>query len=136
MLQHEASDLHLKVGAPPVVRLLGQLVPMDHPTLSREDMDSVIRELTSDQQRSDFERQREMDFAVGVPQLGRFRVNLGMQRSTATATLRAIPISVRSLTALHLPPVVGALALRARGIVLVTGITGSGKSTTSTRIAG
>ena len=130
MLQHEASDLHFKVGAPPVVRLLGQLVPMDHPTLSREDMDSVIFDLTSDKQRADFERLRELDFAVGVPQLGRFRVNLGLQRGTPTATLRAIPISVRSLTALHLPPVVGALALRPRGIILVTGITGSGKSTT------
>ena len=82
MLQHEASDLHLKVGAPPVVRLLGQLIPMDHPTLSREDMADVIAEITSDQQRAEFERKRELDFAVGVPQLGRFRVNLGMQRGT------------------------------------------------------
>ena len=130
MLQHEASDLHLKVGAPPVVRLLGQLIPMDHPTLSREDMTEVIADLTTDQQRAEFERQRELDFAVGVPQLGRFRVNLGLQRGTPTATLRSIPVSVKSLTALHLPPVVGALALRLRGIILLTGITGSGKSTT------
>jgi twitching motility protein PilT len=130
MLQHEASDLHLKVGAPPVVRLLGQLVPMDHPTLSREDMDEVVVQLTSPEQRAQFERERELDFAVGVPQLGRFRVNLGMQRGTPTGTLRSIPVSVKSLTALHLPPIVGALALRQRGIILLTGITGSGKSTT------
>ena len=130
MLQHEASDLHLKVGAPPVVRLLGQLIPMDHPTLAREDMDIVETELSSPEQRAQFERVRELDFAVGVPQLGRFRVNLGMQRGTPTATLRSIPVSVKSLTALHLPPIVGALALRQRGIILLTGITGSGKSTT------
>jgi twitching motility protein PilT len=130
MLQHEASDLHLKVGSPPVVRLLGQLIPMDHPTLSREDMDQVVGELTSDQQRSEFQSARELDFAIGVPQLGRFRVNLGQQRGTPTATLRSIPVSVKSLTALHLPPIVGALALRSRGIILLTGITGSGKSTT------
>jgi twitching motility protein PilT len=130
MLQHEASDLHLKVGAPPVVRLLGQLIPMDHPTLSREDMDEVVVQLTSPEQRAQFERERELDFAVGVPQLGRFRVNLGMQRGTPTGTLRSIPVSVKSLTALHLPPIVGALALRQRGIILLTGITGSGKSTT------
>ena len=130
MLQHEASDLHLKVGAPPVVRLLGQLIPMDHPTLSREDMDEVVTDLTSPEQRAQFERVRELDFAVGMPQLGRFRVNLGLQRGTPTATLRSIPVSVKSLTALHLPPIVGALALRQRGIILLTGITGSGKSTT------
>jgi twitching motility protein PilT len=130
MLQHEASDLHLKVGAPPVVRLLGQLIPMDHPTLAREDMDVVVADLTSPEQQAHFERARELDFAVGVPQLGRFRINLGMQRGTPTATLRSIPVSVKSLTALHLPPIVGALALRQRGIILLTGITGSGKSTT------
>jgi twitching motility protein PilT len=130
MLQNEASDLHLKIGAPPTVRLHGALVSLEHPALTMDDMEGALAELLTDEQRARLREARELDLAVGIRQLGRFRVNVGVQRGTPTLTLRAIPMDIRSLDALSLPPVVGELALRPRGLVLVTGITGSGKTTT------
>ncbi|MDX1745449.1 MAG: ATPase, T2SS/T4P/T4SS family, partial [Halobacteriales archaeon] len=130
MLQNEASDLHLKVGVAPVYRIDGSLAPSEAPPLSREDMDRVLQDLLTEDQLQEFADHRELDCAVGVRQLGRFRVNVGIQRGTPTITIRAIPISIKSIHALNLPPVVGELALKPRGLILVTGITGSGKSTT------
>lgn len=130
MLQNGASDLHLKVGVAPVYRLHGSLAPAEAPPLSREDMDSILEDLLTEQQRREFAESHELDCAIGVRQLGRFRVNVGIQRGTPTVTIRAIPISIKSIHALSLPPVVGEIALKPRGLVLVTGITGSGKSTT------
>lgn len=130
MLQNEASDLHLKIGSPPTVRLHGDLVPLEHPPLTADDIEGALAELLQDEQRDRFRGERELDIAVGVRQMGRFRVNVGVQRGTPTLTLRAIPIDVKTLEQLHLPPILGELALRPRGLVLVTGITGSGKTTT------
>ncbi|HUP00734.1 MAG TPA: PilT/PilU family type 4a pilus ATPase [Gemmatimonadota bacterium] len=130
MVQNEASDLHLKIGAPPTVRLHGELVALDHAALTADDITGALSELLNDEQRQRFNATREIDVAVGVRQMGRFRVNVGIQRGTPTLTLRAIPIDVKTLEALMLPPVVGELALQHRGLVLVTGITGSGKTTT------
>lgn len=131
MLQNEASDLHLKVGSLPIVRVHGELVPVeDEAPLSREEMDRVLRELLTEDQLRALASDRELDCAIGVRQLGRFRVNVAFQRGTPTVSLRSIPISVKTISALNLPPVIGELALRPRGLVLVTGITGSGKTTT------
>ena len=130
MLQNEASDLHLKVGSPPIVRVNGELVPLEHPLITREEIDQALGELLTPPQRDRFEQSRELDCAVGVRQLGRFRLNVASQRGTPTVTMRAIPIAIRSVTSLNLPPVIAQLALRPRGLVLVTGITGSGKTTT------
>lgn len=130
MLQSDASDLHLKVGAPPIVRVHGELVPSDGPPLSREEMDRVLREILAEDQLREFADTHELDCAIGVRQLGRFRVNAAFQRGTPTVTIRAIPVSIKSIAALGLPPIIGSICLRVRGLVLVTGITGSGKTTT------
>ncbi|HUP19405.1 MAG TPA: PilT/PilU family type 4a pilus ATPase [Gemmatimonadota bacterium] len=130
MLQSDASDLHLKVGAPPIVRLHGELAPVEGPPLSREEMDRVLRELLTEDQLRGFAGSHELDCAIGVRQLGRFRINAAFQRGTPTITIRAIPVSIKSILALNLPPVIGSIALRPRGLVLVTGVTGSGKTTT------
>ncbi len=130
MLQNDASDLHLKVGAPPIVRLHGDLAPMEGQPLSREEMDRVLRELLTEEQIHELAETHELDCAIGVRQLGRFRLNVAFQRGTPTVTIRAIPVSIKSIPALHLPPVIGTLCLRRRGLVLVTGVTGSGKTTT------
>ncbi len=130
MLQNEASDLHLKVGSPPTVRVHGELVPLEHPLVTREDMDGALSDLTSQPQRDRFLERHELDCAVGVRQLGRFRLNVAIQRGTPALTMRAIPMSIRSVASLNLPQVIENLALRPRGLILVTGITGSGKTTT------
>ena len=130
MLQNEASDLHLKVGSPPILRLNGELVPLEHPLVPREEIDQVMGELLTQPQRDRFLETHELDCAVGVRQLGRFRINVALQRGTPTITMRAIPISIKSIGSLNLPAIIGELALRPRGLVLVTGITGSGKTTT------
>jgi twitching motility protein PilT len=130
MVQNEASDLHIKVGSPPIVRLNGELVPLEHPLATREEVDQALTELLPQAQRDKFLERHELDCAVGVRQLGRFRVNVAVQRGSPTLTMRAIPIAVKSIAALHLPQVVANLCLRPRGLVLVTGITGSGKTTT------
>lgn len=131
MLRNDASDLHLKVGSPPVVRLHGRLAPIEGESpVSRDEMDGTLRDLLTDAQYEEFLANRELDCAIGVSQLGRFRMNLAFQRGTPTVSLRAIPVSIKSLESLNLPPVIGELASKSRGLVLVTGITGSGKTTT------
>jgi twitching motility protein PilT len=130
MLQNEASDLHLKVGAPPIVRIHGELAPLEHSLVGREEIDATIGELLTQDQRDRLLEHHELDCAVGLRQLGRFRVNVAFQRGSPTITMRAIPIAIRSVSSLNLPPVISELALRARGLLLVTGITGSGKTTT------
>ncbi|CAN5197639.1 MAG: PilT/PilU family type 4a pilus ATPase [Gemmatimonadetes bacterium] len=130
MLQNEASDLHLKVGAPPAVRLHGDLAALHHPPLTADDIEGVLSELLSGEQRERLRGTLELDVGIGVRQMGRFRLNVGIQRGTPTLTLRAIPFDIKDLEALGLPPVVSELALLPRGLVLVTGITGSGKTTT------
>ena len=130
MVQSSASDLHLKVGRPPTLRVHGELSPLPLPALRPEDLSSLAKEIMSPKQVKEFTEYREADFATGVPGIGRFRVNAYQQRGTIAFAIRTIPHQARSIQDLHLPAVVEEIALMPRGLVLVTGVTGSGKSTT------
>jgi twitching motility protein PilT len=130
MVQLGASDLHLKVGRPPTLRVHGDLSPLPLPALRPEDLNSLAKEMMSPKQVKEFTEYREADFATGVPGIGRFRVNAYQQRGTIAFAIRTIPHQARSLSELRLPPIVEEIALYPRGLVLVTGVTGSGKSTT------
>lgn len=129
MVQRGASDLHLKVGRPPTLRVNGELVPLDLTPLRPNDLVALAKELMTPQQLKDFADDRESDFATGVPGIGRFRVNVYLQRGTLAFALRIVPHRVPRLEELNLPSVLNELALTPRGLVLVTGVTGSGKST-------
>ena len=124
-----ASDLHLKAGRPPAVRLHGELVPLDHPPLRQEELRRLVEVLLPPDQVREFAESREADCATSITGVGRFRVNAYQQKGTIAFALRAIPQAMASLGQLDLPPVLEQLALRQRGLVLVTGVTGSGKST-------
>ncbi|CAN5773703.1 type IV pilus twitching motility protein PilT [soil metagenome] len=130
MVRRRASDLHLKVGRSPVLRIHGKLVDTNLPVLKPDDAKRVADQILSADQREEFTQRKEIDFAIGVQGLGRFRVNLFQQRGTLGFALRAIPIEIPTLRDLQLPEVLEEIALTTRGLVLVTGVTGSGKSTT------
>jgi twitching motility protein PilT len=129
LVQRNASDLHLKVGRPPTLRLHGDLVPLDHPALRPEDLKGLAEQLMTPRQVKEFTENKECDFAIGVPGIGRFRCNVYQQRGSLCYAMRAIPYQARTISELNLPPILEEIALRPRGLVLVTGITGSGKST-------
>ena len=129
MVMQGASDLHLKVGRPPTLRINGELAALPMAPLRPDDLTGLAKELMTPRQIKEFAEQREADFATGVPGIGRFRVNVYQQRGTICFALRTVPHQTPQLTELNLPPVLGDIALRPRGLVLVTGITGSGKST-------
>ncbi|MGH7709868.1 MAG: type IV pilus twitching motility protein PilT, partial [Gemmatimonadaceae bacterium] len=129
MVQLNASDLHLKVGRPPTLRVNGDLSPLPLAALRPDDMSTLAKELMTPKQVKEFTEFRESDFATGVPGIGRFRVNAYQQRGTIAFAIRTIPHQAKSLRELNLPPVIEDIALLPRGLVLVTGITGSGKST-------
>ncbi|TMQ49488.1 MAG: type IV pilus twitching motility protein PilT [Candidatus Eisenbacteria bacterium] len=130
MIATRASDLHLKVGTPPIVRVDGVLSSLEDPAPNAQELRAVCDQLLSDEQRLYFSTHREIDFAFGVSGLGRFRANVFMQRGTPAIALRHVPVEVPTIEELKLPPVVRDLAFSPRGLVLVTGRTGSGKSTT------
>src|SRR4029450_3588840 len=126
-----ASDLHLKVGVFPVMRIGGELHPVaDAPRLKAEDTLDMAFAMMSNRQKQRFKEVSEVDIAYGVPGLGRFRANIFQQRGTVIIVLRVIPDQSRSTAALGLPPVIDKIAEERRGLILVTGATGSGKSTT------
>ena len=129
MIQQNGSDLHLKVGRPPVLRINGELEALDLPPLRPEELKALAEQIMTPKQVKEFAEQKEADFAIGVPGIGRFRVNVYQQRGTIAYALRAVPYQVKTIAELMLPQVVEQIALRPRGLVLVTGITGSGKST-------
>jgi twitching motility protein PilT len=129
MIQQNASDLHLKVGRPPTLRINGDLSPLQLPPMRPEDLKSLAEQLMTPKQVKEFSEQKESDFAIGVPGIGRFRVNVYQQRGTIAYALRSIPYQAKTIAELNLPPIVEEISLRPRGLVLVTGITGSGKST-------
>ncbi|HEY4659331.1 MAG TPA: PilT/PilU family type 4a pilus ATPase [Gemmatimonadaceae bacterium] len=129
MVQQNASDLHLKVGRPPTLRVDGDLRPLELPAMKPEDLRSVGEQILPPKQRREFETEKEADFAIGVPGIGRFRVNMYQQRGSIAYAFRAIAFQALSIKELNLPPVLEEIALKPRGLVLVTGITGSGKST-------
>jgi twitching motility protein PilT len=132
LVEAGGSDLHLKVGAPPLVRVNGALGPLPgEAPLSAQDTERVVGEIVSNEEhRAEFERDGEADFAYAIEGLARFRVNAFRQRGTVSLVMRAIPTKIKTVEQLGLPPVVSELAEEQRGIILLTGTTGSGKSTT------
>jgi twitching motility protein PilT len=126
----KASDLHLSVGLSPVIRMAGKLVRTEHPPLTKEVCQSLIMGMLNNEQRRQLEQNWELDFSYGVAGIGRFRVNVYKDRGQYAAALRSVVSEVPSLETLNLPPVVKEICHRAKGLVLVTGPTGSGKSTT------
>ncbi|MES2125285.1 MAG: PilT/PilU family type 4a pilus ATPase [Gemmatimonadota bacterium] len=129
MVQRSASDLLLKAGRPPTVRVNGQLILLPMPPMRPEELKALAESLMTPRQLREFAETKEADFGIGVPGIGRFRTNVFQQRGTVAFAFRAIPYEVRNVRDLLLPPVLEEIALRPRGLVLVTGITGSGKST-------
>jgi twitching motility protein PilT len=128
--EKNASDLHLSAGSPPMMRLHGDLTPIESAALSREVVHKMIYEILNDDQRRLFEENRDLDFAIELGDVARFRVNVFNQKNGEGAVFRVIPTQIRSFQDLGLPEVVQTMALRENGLVLVTGPTGSGKSTT------
>ncbi len=131
VLQRRASDLHLTAGARPVVRTRGRLVPLEgFPVLTATDTREMVYGILTNDQRQRLETDWQLDFAYAVPGQARFRVNAYFQRGALGAAFRLIPAKIESLEELNLPAVIGEFSKKPRGIVLVTGPTGSGKSTT------
>jgi twitching motility protein PilT len=130
VLEHRASDLHITAGAEPTIRVRGHLKALEgFPKLSQQDTREIIYGILNDEQRSRFERDRQLDMAYQIPGAARFRVNVYQQRLAVGAAFRLIPTEIPPLSVLGLPPVVHELVKKPRGLVLVTGPTGSGKST-------
>jgi len=126
-----ASDIHLKSGLPPMFRVDGALVPLRNgERIMPDEIQQMAFSIMNPVQKARFEEHREADLAYGLPGLGRFRVNVFQQRGTIGIVFRVIPFGVKTVTQLHLPKVVERIAQEHRGLVLVTGTTGSGKSTT------
>jgi twitching motility protein PilT len=130
MMGSNASDLHLKVATAPLIRVDGELYALGNPPPSAQDLEIIIDSLLTSEQRHKFDAENEIDFAFGVPGLGRFRCNIFTQRGTPALAIRTIPIAIPSLEDLGMPEAIKKLAFLSRGLVLVTGATGSGKSTT------
>jgi twitching motility protein PilT len=129
MIRLNGSDLHLKVGRPPTVRVDGELETLDQAPMRPEDLRALAEQLMTPRQVKQFADEKECDFAIGVPGIGRFRVNVYQQRGSLCYAMRAIPYQARTISELNLPPVLEEISMKPRGLVLVTGVTGSGKST-------
>lgn len=130
LVKHGASDLHVKANRPPMYRINGKLVAAKMNDLTHEDVKAVLYSVLNDKQIRDFEKNLQVDGSFSIEGLGRFRVNVYMQRGTTAGVIRMIPLTIPSFDSLNLPPVLKELALKKRGLILVTGSTGSGKSTT------
>jgi len=129
MVQRNGSDLHLKVGRPPTIRVAGELEPLDQAAMKPEDLKALAEQIMTPRQVKEFAEHKEADFAIGVPGIGRFRTNVYQQRGTLAFVFRAIPYEIKNIEDLKLPPALKKVSLKPRGLVLVTGVTGSGKST-------
>ncbi len=130
-IQGGASDIHLKAGMPPIFRIDGTLLPLkDAPRLPPEEVSRLAFSIMNDYQRQKFQQENDIDFAYGVPGLGRFRVNVFSQRGAVGMVMRVIPFKILPFESLNLPKILEKIALNERGLILVTGTTGSGKSTT------
>lgn len=129
-VHHHASDLHLKAEGPPIIRIYGDLVPLDIPALTPEETRRLAYSVLSDVQRARFEEELELDFAYEIPGLARFRGNIYQQKNAVQAAFRVIPLRIQTLEELDLPETCRSFCDRPRGLVLVTGPAGSGKSTT------
>lgn len=130
MKEKGASDLHIKVGSPPVYRIDGQLLRVAMGPLGPQDVDEILESSLGDRERAILAAENQVDFALSIPKVARFRANVARQRGTIAMTFRLVPYVIPTIESLSLPPVLGDLALRPRGLILVTGTVGSGKSTT------
>lgn len=130
MIEKGASDMHLTTGAPPLLRIDGQIIPLKLEPLSAVDTKQLCYSVLTEEQKIEFEKRKELDLSFGVKNLSRYRANIFMQRGAVSGAFRAIPFKILSFEELGLPPIVNELAVKPRGLVLVTGPTGSGKSTT------
>jgi len=130
MVQRNSTDLHLTTGAPPMYRIDGDLVPTNYEIMTPELIQNLVYSVLNDQQRKKFEMEWELDFSFGIAGLSRFRGNTFRQRGSVAAAIRTIPFEIRGFKELGIPLVVQELAGRPKGLILCTGPTGSGKSTT------
>ena len=126
----DGSDLHLTAGSPPRIRVYGRLIPLDYPSINSATAKKLAYSAMTGRQKSLYEQNLEIDFSFGSKDSGRFRANIFTQRGTVASVFRAIPLEIKSFTELGLPPVISRLCDRPSGLVLITGPTGSGKSTT------
>lgn len=129
MVTRGGSDLHLKVGRPPTIRVAGDLYQLEQSPLKPEELKGLAEQIMTPRQVKEFAEHKEADFAIGVPGIGRFRTNVYQQRGTLAFVFRSIPYELQNIAELNLPPVLEKIAMKPRGLVLVTGVTGSGKST-------
>ena len=130
VVDSNASDLHITTGSPPMIRIDGKLVPIKHPQLTPPETKDLCYSVLKDAQKQRFEENWELDFSFGLQGLSRFRGNIFMQKGAVAGAFRLIPFNIRNLKELGVPPVVSELARKPRGLLLVTGPTGSGKTTT------
>jgi len=130
MKEKNASDLHIVAGAPPMLRINGNLRKLDEGILTDKETKSLVYSLMDGEHTVEFEKTHELDFSFGRHKLGRFRTNIHFQRGSVAAAIRRIPDRILSLSELNLPPILAELALKEKGLILVTGPTGCGKSTT------
>jgi len=130
LIEQNASDLHLTSGSPPQLRIDGSLRPVNMPPLSPTDTKRLAYSILTERQKKSFEENNELDLSFGVKNLSRFRANIFMQRGAVAAAIRVIPYKILDFKTLGLPEVVEEIAKKPKGLVLVTGPTGSGKSTT------
>src|SRR3990170_8753485 len=130
MIEKGASDLHITTGTPPQIRVDGKLVPLNLPPLAPAETKQLVYSILTDAQKHKFEEEDELDFSFGIKGLSRFRGNLFVQRGAVAGVFRTIPFKILTFQELGLPPVAEELSKKPRGLILVTGPTGSGKSTT------
>ncbi len=129
LVNREASDLHVKANNPPLMRIHGDLLRSEYPSLNEDESTALLLSILNDERKQKLQDNKELDLSYHVPGLSRFRVNMYWQRGKVGAVFRVIPFNIRTIDELFLPPVCKQLALMPRGIILVTGPTGSGKST-------
>ncbi|MGE5893971.1 MAG: type IV pilus twitching motility protein PilT [bacterium] len=129
MIEKGASDLHITTGSPPRLRVDGKLLPIDHPPLTPADTKAICYSILTDAQKHKFEENSELDLSFGVKALSRFRANIFMQRGAVAGAFRTIPFNIKTFRDLGLPDIVSEFTKKPRGLILVTGPTGSGKTT-------
>ena len=130
MVERGSSDLHIKVGSAPMIRVDGELTPAAYEIMTPDVVRRMCESILTDEQKAKFIAEKELDLAYSIPGVSRFRVNIYLQRGSWGAAMRVIPSRPLTLEELKMPPIIGELAMKPRGLVLVTGPTGSGKSTT------
>ena len=136
MLSYHASDMHITNDSAPVFRVHGKIVRVTAPPLTAEQTKELCYSVLTDQQKAIFEEKKQIDFSFGIQNLARFRANLFYQKASVAGAFRYIPIDIPNIKGLGLPPSVEKIIYRPRGLVLITGATGSGKTTTLAAIIG